>query len=196
MNVGFKKRFLAYIIDIIIIVSILSIISSFFNKNDNLVNLNNQLVEINDKYIKGEVDLSTYFNQYSGITYNIDKELFIYNLISCFVLICYFVVFPLYNKGMSIGKKILNIRIVKVNDEEVNSNQLIIRYLFIDGLGASILALCLLFVLKNTAYTSMVGILGIIQFLIVIISIFMIIFRKDNRSLPDLIAGTKVVEVK
>lgn len=196
MSASFKKRFLAYLIDVLILNVILSFISFFIPVNDNLVNLNNELINIDNSYISSEISIETYINRYADVVYDIDKELFISNLLSCVFIICYFIVYPLYNKGMTFGKKLIGIRIVKNDDSEVDANGLIIRYLFMEGLGVSILSLCLLFILKNIYYVGSISILGFLQFLVVIISIFMVLYRRDKRSLPDLIAGTKVIEVK
>lgn len=196
MSANFKKRFLAYMIDILILNMVLSLVSFFIPVSESLVNLNDELININNSYISSELDITTYINRYADIAYDIDKELFISNLIACVFIICYFIVYPLYNKGMSFGKKLVGIRIVKNSDDEVGANDLIIRYLLMDGLGASILSLCLLFVLNNIYYVGAISILGFLQFLVVIISIFMVLYRRDKRSLPDLIAGTKVIEVK
>jgi len=196
MNASFKKRFFAYMIDILILNIALYLVSVFIPVSDSLVNLNNELININNSYINNELDISTYINRYADIAYDIDKELFISNLIACVVIICYFVVYPLYNNGMTLGKKLFGIRIVKNSDDEVSANELIVRYLFINGLGVSILSLCFLFILNNVYYVGAISLLGFLQFLVVIISIFMILYRRDKRSLPDLIAGTKVIEVK
>lgn len=192
----FKKRFFAYVLDILILSFILSFVGLIFPISANVTNLNNELTGISDNFVNGGIDINTYINQFSNISYNIDKELFLSNLIGIVICICYFVVIPLYNNGQSIGKKLSNIKIVSKDDNEVSSNSLILRYLFIDGIGVSILSMCMIFVFKDLYYMIGVSILGFLQFLVVISSVFMVLYRRDKRSLPDLIAGTKVIEVK
>ena len=192
----FKKRLLAYFIDIIILSLILTFVGLFIPSNSNLVNLNNELVSINDNFINQEIDTITFINQYSNIGYSIGRELFLSNLISVAVGIVYFIVFPLYNGGQSIGKKVIGLKIVSVDDSDVSSNSLLIRYLLMESIGTTIISMCLIFVIKDFYYILCDSILSFLQFLVVIISAFMVIYRRDKRSLPDLIAGTKVIEVK
>ena len=191
----FKKRLISYVIDILILFLILNVISIFIPRGSNIDSLNNELISINDNFVNGEFGVRTYINQYAGVFYNIDKEMFLTSLISVIVSILYFVVYPLYNNGQSIGKKINGIRIVS-NDGDLSANSLIFRYLFIDGIGVSIISMCLLFIFKDLYYLVIASILGFLQFLVVIISIFMVLYRNDGKSLPDLIAGTEVIEVK
>ena len=192
----FKKRLFAYIVDIIIVGIIASIIGSFISNASNIDSLNSELLSIGDSFIKREIDTNTYINQYAGIVFSLDNEMFLSNLVGIVVSILYFVVYPLYNDGATFGKKICGIKIVDINDNNVSTNALIFRYLFIYSIGVSILSLCGLFVLKDYNYFVFVSILNFLKFLVVIISVFMVSYRLDKRSLPDLIAGTKVIEVE
>lgn len=192
----FKKRLFAYIIDVLILSVILSFISFIIPTSSNVANLDNELINISNDFIDGNIEIDTYINQYSSVTYSMDKELFLYSLVSVIVSICYFVVIPIYNNGQSIGKKINNIKIVNIDDSEVSSNGLVLRYLLIGDIGVSILSMCLIFILKDLYYVIGISIFSLLQFLVVISSAFMILYRRDKRSFPDLIAGTKVIEVE
>ena len=192
----FKKRLLSYIIDIFILSFILFIIEMFIPIGSNINNLNQELSNISDIFLNGELGIRAYINQYSGIIYNIDKEMFFTSLVSVIVSILYFVVYPLYNNGQSFGKKLNGIKIVAAGDDDVSANSLIFRYLLMDGIGVSILSMCSLLVFKDFTYLVITSILGFLQFLVVIISVFMVLYRHDFKSLPDLVAGTKVIEVK
>lgn len=192
----FKKRLFSYIIDIFILSLVLGVIGMFIPSGSNIESLNNELMNINNNFVNGELGIRTFINQYAGIFYNIDKEMFYSSLISVIVSILYFVVYPLYNNGQSFGKNMNNIKIVSNDDSDVSANSLIFRYLLMDGIGVSIISMCSLFIFKDFNYLIITSILGFLQFLVVIISVFMVLYRHDFRSLPDLIAGTKVIEVK
>ena len=192
----FKKRLFSYIIDIFILSLVLGVIGMFIPSGSNIESLNNELMNINNNFVNGELGIRTFINQYAGIFYNIDKEMFYSSLISVIVSILYFVVYPLYNNGQSFGKTMNNIKIVSNDDSDVSANSLIFRYLLMDGIGVSIISMCSLFIFKDFNYLIITSILGFLQFLVVIISVFMVLYRHDFRSLPDLIAGTKVIEVK
>ena len=190
----FKKRFFSYIIDIFILSFILVVIGSFIPVSDRVNNLSSELLSLSESFIKSEIGGRAYLSQYASIFYNIDKEMFLTSLIDVAVSILYFVVYPLYNGGQSIGKKLNGIKIVSNDDNDVSANALIFRYLLMDSIGVSILSMCSLFIFKDMNYLIITLILGFLQFLVVIISIFMVLYR--NKSLPDLVAGTKVIEVK
>lgn len=191
----FKKRLCAYLIDILIVATILIIISSFIPMSNNYVNLNNELVQVSDNFVNNEISFSTYFNQMSGINHSMDKEIFFISLIDVVISIFYFIVLPLYNKGQTFGKKLMKIKIIE-DGKMLFSNSLIIRYFLMSGFGVSFINLCTVYFVNDFYYNVLGLILLFLQFLVVIISVFMVLYRNDRKSLPDLIAGTKVIEVK
>ncbi len=191
----FRKRLFAYIIDILIVFLFISFIGIFIPDSENVTNLNKELMDINENFLNGSIGIETFINQYSVTSYSLEKELFLSSLIGVVINILYFVLYPLYNNGQSLGKKYMGIRIVS-NEGEVSSNQLIFRYLFMNGIGSTIISLCMIFIVKDLGYTYIESILSILQFVVAISSIFMVSYRNDKRSLPDLIAGTKVIEVE
>lgn len=192
----FKKRFFAFIIDLIIVFLITFVIDMIIPISGNAQKLSEELFDLNNNFIDGNIGFDMFINQYSIINYGLEKELFLSSLISVVVNILYFVVYPLYNGGQSFGKKHIGIKIVSKDDNTVSSNQLIFRYLLMNGIGSSIISLCFIFLLNDLSYMYVVSILSILQFIVAISSIFMVLYRNDKRSLPDLIAGTKVIEVK
>lgn len=192
----FKKRFFAFIIDLIIVFLITFVIDMIIPISDNAQKLSEELFDLNNNFIDGNIGIDMFINQYSIINYGLEKELFLSSLISVVVNILYFVLYPLYNGGQSFGKKYIGIKIVSKDDNTVSSNQLIFRYLLMNGIGSSIISLCFIFLLNDLSYMYVVLILSILQFIVAISSIFMVLYRNDKRSLPDLIAGTKVIEVK
>lgn len=192
----FKKRFFAFIIDLIIVFLITFVIDMIIPISGNAQKLSEELFDLNNNFIDGNIGIDMFINQYSIINYGLEKELFLSSLISVVVNILYFVLYPLYNGGQSFGKKYIGIKIVSKDDNTVSSNQLIFRYLLMNGIGSSIISLCFIFLLNDLSYMYVVSILSILQFIVAISSIFMVLYRNDKRSLPDLIAGTKVIEVK
>jgi uncharacterized RDD family membrane protein YckC len=90
------------------------------------------------------------------------------NIYANIINFLYALIVPVIWYGYTIGKKITGIRIAKVNGEKL-------------GLGTMILRL----LVTGLVYGITLGI-GII------VSVCMVIFRKDKRSLHDIIAGTYV----
>ena len=192
----FSRRLFAYIIDMLIVFFVISFISMFIPIGESVSNLNDQLIGIGNSFFDGEIDMNTFINQYSVVSYSLEREMFLSSLIGVLINVLYFVVYPLYNNGQTFGKKYMHIKIVSNDDCEVSSNQLVLRYLFMNEIGSTIISLCMIFVVKDLAYTYIESILSILQFIVAISSVFMVLYRNDKRSLPDLIAGTKVIEVE
>ena len=192
----FRRRLFAYAIDMVILSLILSIINSLFPIDDSLKVLSQQLMDLSNSFSNNEISFYTFINRYAVINFSVAKLSFLPNLVNVFFSICYFVVYPLYNNGSSIGKKLVKLRVVNSDDSYVSTNRMLLRYMFIDSIGVSLLSLSFLFVLSDVYYMVFVLFLDFLQFIIVISRIFMVLYRQDFRSLPDLIAGTKVIEVK
>lgn len=101
------------------------------------------------------------------ITGNLEGDLFT-NTVS----FLYFLIVPVFWQGYTVGKRIVGIRIAKVNGEKL-------------GIGAMLLRT----LVASIIYIITLGI-GII------VSAFMVALRKDKRSIHDLIAGTYVTHEK
>lgn len=192
MNVNFFKRFLAYLIDIILVGTIMGIISAIFTTKNATV-LSNQFLELNEQVINTKLDFGIYYSRVADITLSLDRENFMINIINCVIIILYFVVLPLYKNGQTLGKKIFKIKIVREDREDLTANELIIRNIVVNGLLNTFLAFCLVFLLSGFEYFTITSILGFIQFVLVVVSACMIIFRKDKKGLHDIITKTKVV---
>lgn len=190
---NFGKRLVAYILDAIIVSLIFSFLTMFIKESNNLINLNNQLNTISENFINKTITMKEYFNQYSSIEYLVNKEMFLQNLFSLILMIGYFVILPYYYNGQTIGKKMMKIKIVK-EDDKLTINDLALRSLLANGIAMTFIELALIFLIKDTAYFIAISILSFIQFLLVITSIFMILYRKDKKALHDIVCKTLVVD--
>ena len=86
----------------------------------------------------------------------------------------------------------MKIKVMSEEDEKVTIVNYLIRNL-INGLGHVILILLFLYLLPNKMYFAVQLILSFIQIILVMTSIYMILYRKDKRGLHDVFSGTKVV---
>ncbi len=196
MNASFKKRLCAYLIDIVLVVIIVTIISLFIPISDNAITLNQEMVNLQDSYLKGDINFTQYFNGSAEIVKDLDQEQIIFYVLMAIVIIAYFVIWPFYHSGQTFGKKKLKIRVVKNNDKDATINDLLIRNVIINSLGYLLIQLLIVFVLPSESYYITLTTLSFIQLIIVLFSAFMIIKRKDKCGIHDLIAKTKVIEVK
>ncbi len=190
----FFQRLIAYILDMFIVTLIVSLLSQPFIDLKTMNKLQEEESKVVEKYMKGDIKPETYVYQSMDINYQIARNNGAYSLISMAVIILYFVVYQFYNKGQTIGKKIMNIQIVKDDRTSLSIDDLIYRSLIINSLIFNLLTFALMTFASRTAYFYGAIILEVIQYIILIAIFFMAIFRKDGRGLHDLVAKTIVVK--
>ncbi len=195
MGVGLSKRFVAFVIDMLIVSCIVGIISFVIPQSENVKKLSKELTETSQDYIDKKIDEEEYINNSAPLTYRIDKENFIFSVIDLVITILYFVVFAFIKGGQTLGKMIMGIKVVKQKGE-LTINDMIFRSFIINSLLYSLVALVLLFTTKDVSYLYATVTISYIQLILVAVSAFMVLIRKDNLALQDIITKTKVVEVK
>lgn len=191
----FLQRLLAYVVDIIIVVTIATLISFPFSTNKTVEKLNKQSTEIMQKYTNQEIDAKTYINQTMDNSYLLSKETGLVTIITIVIYVLYFIVYQAYMGGQTIGKKLMKIQIIKNDGSKLTMNDMIIRNIINNSILANIFLAIFVLISKNAYYYGSM-VVEMIQYLILIVSIFMIILRKDGRSIPDFMAGTKVINLK
>ena len=90
----FKKRFFAFIIDLIIVFLITFVIDMIIPISDNAQKLSEELFDLNNNFIDGNIGIDMFINQYSIINYGLEKELFLSSLIS--VVVIYYILFYIH----------------------------------------------------------------------------------------------------
>ncbi len=187
------RRFSAYLIDLMIIGLIFIIIYYFLPQNSEIQNLNHNLAFQNEQLLNHTIRYSEYFHSFSKITYQLDQMNILYSGLNILLISFYFIIIPLLNKGRTLGLYIVGLQI-KSNKKSLNIFQLFIRNFVANGLLYLMLSFLFVHFIKNETYFIAITILGIIQILLVIISIFMIIYRKDKRGLQDILSQTKITK--
>lgn len=187
-----KKRVLAYIIDIAIVVGFLSVVFSFLPTNIDKIHL----VDLNQKYINDEIEFNQYFEQYTVLNHNIAKDTFGFNIFSLIVTIFYFIIIPYLNNGATLGKKIFKIKVKRNDRKKLEIADLASRSVLIDGVGYLMFLLIFVYILPSNAYFWIENILGFAQIMVVIISGFMVLYKKNELGLHDILTKTKVGLVK
>ncbi len=192
---SFKERLGAYIIDVWIVFLVTSLIATFVDFNQDKVKvLNAEIDELTSRVLNNEISFDTYFGEYASIAQDIDRNNAIYNVVNAFVIIGFFIVIPYFNDGMSIGKRILKIKVVRDDGELLSLNNLVIRNFITTSLAYMLISLSLLYITPIMFYFWIILFLSFMQFLLVILSAFMVIYRRDKRGLHDMLAHTSVIK--
>ena len=193
MPAQFNKRFFAYIIDIFIVLVIANLITMFIPISEKTQDYYKELQTTQKKMYDKEIDVKEYTDIVLEDNYNISKGTVLISLTSIIIYILYFVVYQVYNNGQTVGKKLMKIKVKSITDESLSINTMLFRALIIYGIAANIINLILILLLKKELYLSISNTISIIQSLIVIISVFMILFSKQKRGFHDIITKTEVV---
>jgi hypothetical protein len=193
MPAQFNKRFFAYIIDIFIVLVIANLITMFIPISEKTQDYYKELQTTQKKMYDKEIDVKEYTDIVLEDNYNISKGTVLISLTSIIIYILYFVVYQVYNNGQTVGKKLMKIKVKSITDEPLSINTMLFRALIIYGIAANIINLILILLLKKELYLSISNTISIIQSLIVIISVFMILFSKQKRGIHDIITKTEVV---
>lgn len=195
MKAPFIKRLVAYILDIIVVSIASAILALPFTMNDNYTKLYDNVMEVNTNYIKGEIDADTYTAQNIDASYDFAYAAVIVTIIQIVCYILYFGILPVYNKGQTVGKKLMHIKIQKSDDSKLGVNDMVIRAFIINSIFTSIITLLFTVFSNKTIYYYGSNALVYLQDIIIVISAFMILYRKDKRGLHDIICKTEVITV-
>ena len=194
MKMNFSRRLMAFLIDMVIVLTVSTGLNLVIPKSHNTVVLESELTDLRSEYLKGEIDTSVYIHRYATIQKSLDQEYIPSNILNLIILFGYFILLPYYWNGKTIGKRLLKIRVVKKEaKEKVTLNDYLLRTLIINGVDCFLLSMCIVFLVSDFQYFVMTTICGIVQFLLVIISGFMVIYRHDKKGVHDLISGTQVI---
>lgn len=188
----FLPRVMAYLIDAIIISLVVNILAVPFY-NDNVDTLNKEYEMVGEKYVNKEITTEEYLYQSMDLSYDMNYNMIPVTIIDMTCLILYFVVYQHYKKGQTLGKKIMKVKIVSNNNEELLVNNYVYRSLLLNGVLIGILdIISMLFISKNYGiYISFT--LQFIQIVLILITVLMVLFSKQGRGLHDKLGNTKVV---
>ena len=191
----FSQRVLAFLIDLVLLSMITSLITMFIPINDTATKLYEEQNRVLEGYVEGTVPMEEYVNQMIDLGYDISKQTVIISIVSIVISLLYYVVYPCYNNGQTFGKKLMKIKIKKTNDKELSMNDLLIRSMINNSVLVSIINVILVLFLSKDLYLSTSSFVGVIQYIVLIISLIMIAFTKNAQGLHDKVVHTEVVMV-
>ena len=191
----FSQRVLAFLIDLVLLSMITSLITMFIPVNDTATKLYEEQNRVLEGYVEGTVSMEEYVNQMIDISYDISRQTVIISIVAIVISLLYYVVYPCYNNGQTFGKKLMKIKIKKTNDKELSMNDLLIRSMINNNVLVSIINVILVLFLSKDLYLSTSSLVGVIQYIVLIISLIMIAFTKNAQGLHDKVVHTEVVMV-
>ena len=190
MKAKFFDRLTAYIIDVIIISLITSIIFTSIPTNNK--ELEKQLSSLQDEVLSNNITYEEFVDEYQDLYYKNKKDTMTQSAIT--ITIAYFVIFQYMNKGQTIGKKILHLRVVDNNTEKpLSIFKGLIRSLLIWNILSGTLGIVLIYILNKESYITSYLIISSIESIFIFITAMFTLYRKDNRGLHDIIINSKVI---
>ena len=192
-KIYFFPRLAAFILDIILVALMSSCITLALPSNDNKDKYQKEYDAIQQDFINKEIELDEYINKSVDVVYDIDYNNVPAMIVEIVVFTGYFAIFQFYNKGQTLGKKIMKIKVVNKDGNETTLNQMVCRALIANSILINLLIVgSVLFVSRSYYFYVSLSLQGLTA-IILIVSLVMILIRKDGKSLHDLVCKTKVV---
>lgn len=192
----FSQRLCAYIIDIVLVTMLTMFVTNFMPVSDATAKLYKEQDKILEHYTSQTLDvkgMETSINQLVDISYDISRETGVISIISIGIALLYFVVYPAYHDGQSVGKQLLKIKIKKTTGKPLTMNDLLFRAMILYSILVNIILIFLVFFTSKDFYLSSNTILTTIQYIILIVSAFLVAFSKKGQGLHDKLVHTEVV---
>lgn len=189
------KRIIAFVIDIVIVSLVVSLI--------NLLPLDPYKDKYKDAYEKynevvqksTEDEKNDYKDEIIELNYEVYKYRTYSSMFSATALILYFGVLPLVMNGQTLGKKIMKLRVISNNEKKLNFWKYLIRIVILNNIWLSLINIGAVYVVSGVKFYYITYVISMLSSLIYMLNLIMVMFRKDNRGLHDMVAGTKVIEV-
>ena len=189
------KRIIAFVIDIVIVSLVVSLI--------NLLPLDPYKDKYKDAYEKynevvqksTEDEKNDYKDEIIELNYEVYKYRTYSSMFSATALTLYFGVLPLVMNGQTLGKKIMKLRVVSNNEKKLNFWKYLIRIVILNNIWLSLINVGAVYVVSGVKFYYVTYVISMLSSLIYMLNLIMVMFRKDNRGLHDMVAGTKVIEV-
>ena len=190
------KRIIAFVIDMFIVSIIISICTVNTNTYKSRNDLDKKMNEFANNYVSGKISTDEYMSQYADIIYRSNKLEFNNNILYAVVLVGYFIMFQYMNDGRTIGKQLTKIKIVNKDNSSVRFHQLLIRSLIIDEILGVIVNILLVIMGNKMFFLVGYSLVSVMLNVLVFVTVFMVLYRKDRLGVHDIITKSKVIEDK
>ena len=154
--------------------------------------------EINKDEAKKLTDkvASYYTNTYNQDAREIKRLAIVSDIVNICLLVIYFMVLPIFTKGVTAGKNIFKLKVVKENGKDATFVDYLIRGVILYGIVFSIISIVFGQTLSANDFYKYDEIVGRISNGVLLLTFGFMVFRKDCRSLHDLASRTTVISTK
>lgn len=205
------RRMIAYIFDIMAISLISSALSmSSLNPNidkiesltsgytERVESLNNDISELDSEKDSEKIDKLSkeFYEYYEGYLYKQTRLSIFEGIVTVSSIILYYVVFALFFGGETVGKRLMKIKVVNRDGKSVGFVNLLLRTIILYRMIITILNITFSYVFGLKNFLTSYNILYYVSMGIEMAIILMTLIRKDGRGLHDVVAGTKVIDIK
>lgn len=196
MKVSFKRRLIAYIIDLALLSILVTLTLVIFpNDKKEIKQINNNINIIIEDLLNDKIDNSQYLNMYAKYNYKLEKKQIKTNVLNLIYIIFLYILVPFFAGGQTIGKIVTKIKIVNEDNTDIQFKKLIIRSLFVNFLIYPIVTIPLIYLFSTKIYFMLSLFLILIEFLLVLFTIFMVLYRHDRKGIHDILTKTKVIKL-
>lgn len=195
MKATFFERLSSYFLDTLIVSVIFSIICLGFGNQTS--ESEKAMEELQKQFMENSITQEEYIDRYQDLLYDYQKENVIQTGISVALTIAYYVVFQYMNKGQTIGKKALNIRVVDKNTKKpISILKGLLRSSIIMSILSGTLGIIFLYIMNKNYYFISYYIILFIELTFVLVTTMLVLYKKDGRGLHDLMTNTMVIKDK
>ena len=195
MKATFFERLSSYLIDTLIVSLIFSLICLGFGNYTS--EAEKAMLELENKMLENSITMEEYLVEYKDILYDYQKENVLQSGISVALTIAYFVVFQYMNKGQTIGKKILNIRVVdKKSKKSISILKGLLRSFIVFSVVSGTCCILFLYMFNRDTYVISYSALLSLEAIFTIVTMILVLYKKDGRGLHDMMANTIVIKEK
>ena len=175
---------------------LVSLIASFvvtpFLNSDKIHELEKREQELIMNIQSNDFNKSSFILEYSDFYYQYSRSMGIVSIVSILFKVLYFIVYQIYNNGQTVGKKIMRIKIVS-DSGELLMNQILLRSMINNFIFVDLAIFIFMLFSPKKFYMSLISVVYFAHYLLLLISVFMLIYRKDGRTIADKIVHTKVI---
>ena len=100
-----------------------------------------------------------------------------------------------FNKGQTIGKKLMKIRIKQQEGKKLDASQFVLREAVLFVLPVQIIDVICLLTTKMNTYLTINSVTSNINSLVTITIIAFVLFRKDERGLHEIVSKTEMEQL-